>query len=104
MEEAEDVVIIPIKDRSKEILLGANETNNGTTVINITKPIKESFVCEFCSVTLSSLKKLEKHKEQRHGHVKDKLFYCSECGISKDSPKKFTLINLLELFEPTIRF
>ena len=87
MEEAEDVVIIPIKDRSKEILLGAYETNNGTTVINITKPIKESFVCEFCSVTLSSLKKLEKHKEQRHGHVKDKLFYCSECGISKDSPK-----------------
>ena len=85
MEEAEDVVIIPIKDRSKETL-GSCRTNNGTTVINITKP-KESFVCEFCSVTLSSLKKLEKHKEQRHGHVKDKLFYCSECGISKDSPK-----------------
>ena len=90
MEEAKDVVNIPIQDRSKEILLGAYETNNGTTVINITKPIKESFVCEFCSVTLSSLKKLEKHKEQRHGHVKDKLFYCSECGISKDSPKKLS--------------
>ena len=87
MEEAEDVVIIPIKDRSKETL-GACRTNNGTTVIDITKPKEtESFVCEFCSVTLKSLNKLEKHKEQMHGHGKDKLFYCSECGISKDSPK-----------------
>ena len=48
MEEAEDVVIIPIKDTSKETL-GACKTNN--------------------------------------------LHY-----------KKFTLINLLELFEQTIRF
>ena len=87
MEEAEDVVIIPIKDRSKETL-SAYRTNNRTTVINITKYKEtESFVCEFCSVTLKSLNKLEKHKEQMHGHRKDKLFYCSECGISKDSPK-----------------
>ena len=87
MEEAEEVVIIPIKDRSKETL-GSCRTNNGTTVINITKPKEtESFVCKFCSVTLKSLNKLEKHKEQMHGHGKDKLFYCSECGISKDSPK-----------------
>ena len=81
MEEAEDVVIIPIKDRSKETL-GACRTNNGTTVLR-----RQSFVCEFCSVTHKSLNKLEKHKEQMHGHGKDKLFYCSECGISKDSPK-----------------
>ena len=87
MEEAEDVVIIPIKDRSKETL-SAYRTNHRTTVINITKYKEtESFVCEFCSVTLKSLNKLEKHKEQMHGHGKDKLFYCSECGISKDSPK-----------------
>ena len=45
MEEAEDVVIIPIKDRSKETL-GACRTNKGTTVISITKPKEtESFVC-----------------------------------------------------------
>ena len=51
MEEAEDVVIIPVKDRSKETL---------------------------GSCTLKSLNKLKKHKEQVHGHGKDKLFYCSE--------------------------
>ena len=87
MEEAEEV--IPIIDRSKETLgLGAYRTKNRTTVINITKYKEtESFVCKFCSVTLKSLNKLEKHKEQMHGHGKDKLFYCSECGISKDSPK-----------------
>ena len=71
MEEAEDVVIIPIKDRSKETL-SAYRTNNRTTVIDITKYKEtESFVCEFCSVTLKSLNKLEKHKEQMHGHGKD---------------------------------
>ena len=45
MEEAEDIFIISIKDRSKETL-GACRTNKGTTVISITKPKEtESFVC-----------------------------------------------------------
>ena len=55
MEETEDVVIIPIKPKETE-----------------------SFVCKFYSVTLKSLNKLEKHKEQMNEHGKDKLFYCSE--------------------------
>ena len=69
-------VIISNKDKSKE-KLGAYRKNNGTTVNNITKPKKnESFVCLFCSVTLKSLYKLEKYKEQMH--IKEKLFYCSD--------------------------
>ena len=74
-------VIIPIKDRSKETL-SAYRTNNRTTVIDITKYKEtESFVCKFCSVTLKSLNKLEKHKEQMHGHGKDKLFYRRDIKI-----------------------
>ena len=41
-------------------------------------------VCEICSLTLKSMKGLENHKKAKHNDD-GTCFFCSECGISKDS-------------------
>ena len=81
-----DLVIIPITDRSKKPEV-AYSKHDGVTVINITKPEQaECFICKFCSVTLKSLTRLEKHKEEKHGN--EKLYYCDDCSISKKKMKE----------------
>ena len=72
-----DLVIIPI-DGSK-MTEAVYSTHDGVTVINITKP--EQAECFICSVSLNSLTRLEKHKEEKHGN--EKLFYCDDCGVAK---------------------
>ena len=80
-----DLVIIPI-DGSK-MTEAVYSTHDGVTVINITKPEQaECFICEICSVSLNSLTRLEKHKEEKHGN--EKLFYCDDCGIPKKTSKE----------------
>ena len=64
-----DLVIIPI-DGSK-MMEAVYSTHDGVTVINITKPEQaECFICEICSVSLNSLTRLEKHKEEKRGRYK----------------------------------
>ena len=80
-----DLVIIPI-DGSK-MTEAVYSTHDGVTVINITKPEQaECFICEVCSVSLNSLTRLEKHKEEKHGN--EKLFYCDDCGVAKKTTKE----------------
>ena len=80
-----DLVIIPI-DGSK-MTEAVYSTHDGVTVINITKPEQaECFICEICSVSLNSLTRLEKHKEEKHGN--EKLFYCDDCGVAKKTTKE----------------
>ena len=50
---------------------------NEITVLNFDK--SKQVVCEICSLTLKSMKCLEKHKKARHSDD-DTCFYCSECG------------------------
>ena len=77
-----DLVIIPI-DGSK-MTEAVYSTHDGVTVINITKP--EQAECFICSVSLNSLTRLEKHKEEKHGN--EKLFYCDDCGVAKKTTKE----------------
>ena len=80
-----DLVIIPI-DGSK-MTEAVYSTHDGVTVINITKPEQaECFICEVFSVSLNSLTRLEKHKEEKHGN--EKLFYCDDCGVAKKTTKE----------------
>ena len=75
-----DLVIIPIN--GSKMTEAVYSTHDGVTVINITKPEQaECFICEVCSVSLNSLTRLEKHKEEKHGN--EKLFYCDDCGVAK---------------------
>ena len=85
-EMSRDLVIIPIRDGSKNTE-AVYSTHDGVTVINITKPEQaECFICEVCSVSLNSLTRLEKHKEEKHGN--EKLFYCDDCGVAKKTTKE----------------
>ena len=61
MEVAADVVMIPIRDRSEETKsVSPQSTKDGVTLIKIAKHQKEEIENE-------------------------KLFYCDECGVSKNS-------------------
>ena len=81
-----DLVVIPIRDGSKKTE-AVYSTHDGVTVINITKPEQaECFICEVRSVSLNSLIRLEKHKEEKHGN--EKLFYCDDCGVAKKTTKE----------------
>ena len=71
-EMSRNLVIIPIRDGSKKTD-AVYSTHDGVTVINITKPEQaECFICEICSVSLNSLTRLEKHREEKHEN--EKLF------------------------------
>ena len=78
-----DLVVIPIRDGSKNTE-AVYSTHDGVTVINITKP--EQAECFICSVSLNSLTRLEKHREEKHEN--EKLFYCDDCGIPKKTSKE----------------
>merc|ERR1719270_2685656 len=67
-----------------EKTVDVKSTNDGDTVINITKP--EQAECFICSVSLNSLTRLEKHKEEKHEN--EELFYCDDCGIPKKTSKE----------------
>ena len=82
-EMSRDLVVIPIRDGSKK-MEAVYSTHDGVTVINITKP--EQAECFICSVSLNSLTRLEKHKEEKHEN--EKLFYCDDCGIPKKTSKE----------------
>ena len=82
-EMSRDLVIIPIRDGSKKTE-AVYSTHDGVTVINITKP--EQAECFICSVSLNSLTRLEKHREEKHEN--EKLFYCDDCGVAKKTTKE----------------
>ena len=82
-EMSRDLVVIPIRDGSKNTE-AVYSTHDGVTVINITKP--EQAECFICSVSLNSLTRLEKHREEKHEN--EKLFYCDDCGIPKKTSKE----------------
>ena len=73
-DQEQDVIIIPITNRTQSAAEGYT-TENGVTVINFDK--SKQVVCEICSLTLKSMKCLEKHKKARHSDD-DTCFYCSE--------------------------
>ena len=83
-DQEQDVIIIPIKNRTPSAAEGYT-TENGVTVINFDK--SKHVVCEICSLTLKSMKGLENHKKAKHNDD-GTCFFCSECGISKDSRKQ----------------
>ena len=75
-DQEQDAVTIPIKSRIPSVVEGYTK-ENGVTVVNFNK--SKQIVCEICSLTLKSMKCLEKHKKARHSDD-DTCFYCSECG------------------------
>ena len=83
-DQEQDAVTIPIKSRILSVVEGYTK-ENGVTVVNFNK--SKQIVCEICSLTLKSMKGLESHKKAKHSDD-GTCFYCSECGISKDTKKQ----------------
>ena len=86
----QEVIIIPIRDKTRDPSPGANgfRTENGVTVINIDKSNNASnanVVCEICSSSLKLMKYLERHMKSVH---RDTCFYCSVCGVPKTTRKQ----------------
>ena len=81
-ENDQELIIIPIKNRTK--LSGEGySTENGVTVINFDK--SKHVVSDKCSLYLKSMKCLENHMKSQHN---DSSYFCSECGISKSTWKQ----------------
>ena len=58
--QEQDVIIIPILNRTPSAA-ERYTTENGVTVVNFDK--SKHVVCEICSLTLTSMKYLERHKK-----------------------------------------
>ena len=59
-DQEQDVIIIPILNRTPSAA-ERSTTENGVTVVNFDK--SKHVVCEICSLTLTSMKYLERHKK-----------------------------------------
>ena len=86
--DVQDAITIPIKGRTRSVSEGYTK-ENGVTVINFDK--SKEVVCEICSLTLKSMKGLESHKKAKHSDD-GTGFYCSECGIMKDTKRQLQKI------------
>ena len=60
-------------------------TEIGVIKINFAK--SQQVVCEKCSISLKSMKYLEKHMRDMHSN-QETCYYCSECGILKATRKQ----------------
>ena len=87
-DQEQDAITIPIKGRTPSVSEGYTK-ENGVTVINFDK--SKEVVCEICSLTLKSMKGLESHKKAKHSDD-GTGFYCSECGIMKDTKRQLQKI------------
>ena len=83
-DQEQDANTIPITSRTPSVIEGYTK-KNGVTVINFDK--SKQVVCELCSLTLKLMKGLESHKKAKHCND-GTCFYCSECGILKDTKKQ----------------
>ena len=84
----QEAIVIPIRRRNDQAAPAEVEgfsTDNGVTMINFAK--SKQVVCDKCSVSLKSMKCLEKHMKDKHNDL-ETCFYCSECGISKATKKQ----------------
>ena len=88
-DQEQDAITIPITSRTLSVIEGYTK-ENGVTVINFDKS-KKQVVCEICSLTLKSMKGLESHKKAKHSDD-GTGFYCSECGIMKDTKRQLQKI------------
>ena len=61
-------------------------TEIGVIKINIATK-SQQVVCEKCSISLKSMKCLEKHMRDMHSN-QETCYYCSECGILKATRKQ----------------
>ena len=87
VEADHELVIIPVRDKVKDTkFLKAYSTSSGLTTIQIHKSKHSgAVVCEVCSLSVTSMAALERHQKAKHSN---RTFCCSECGVSKDSPRK----------------
>ena len=87
VDAGQELVIIPVRDKGKDAkLVKAFSTSAGVTTIQINNSKHSgSVVCEVCSLSVTSMAALERHQKAKHSN---RTFCCSECGVSKDSPRK----------------
>ena len=79
----QEPIVIPVRDRSKS--LESFSIRDGVTMIHV----KQAVVCEICSETLTSMARLERHQQKKHGDTRS--FCCPVCGVSKDSARKLQM-------------
>ena len=72
-------------DSSQRMMYEVCRTEIGVIKINIAK--SQQVVCEKCSISLKSMKCLEKHMRDMYSD-QESCYYCSECGILKATRKQ----------------